>query len=114
MDEKTIAIVDAAIEVAHFSKTHEFPKEGSPEFFEFAQKLDVLATAITARFPAFQRNVQNGVIIARLKSLPVNGLTPRPAPPPSLPTGARLVWDEIERNEATQAEKKPGPTDGTY
>lgn len=55
MDEKTIAIIDAAVEVAHFSKTHEWPKEGSPEFFEFAQKLDVLATAITARFPGATR-----------------------------------------------------------
>ena len=68
MDEKTIAIIDAAVEVAHFSKTHAYPEEGTPDFFEFAQKLDALSTAITARFPAFQRNVQNGRIIEALRS----------------------------------------------
>ncbi len=68
MDEKTIAIVDAAVEVAYFSKTHAYPKEGTRDFFDFAEKLDALATAITARFPAFQRNIQNGKIIEALRS----------------------------------------------
>jgi len=68
MDEKTIAIVDAAIDVAHFSKTHAYPAEGTPEFFEFAQKLDALSNAIVARFPAFQRNIQNGRVIQALRS----------------------------------------------
>ncbi len=72
MNDQTIAIIDAAVEVAHFSKTHAWPSEGTPEFFEFANKLDALATAITARFPAFQRNVQNGKIIESLRALTPN------------------------------------------
>jgi len=67
MDPKTIAIIDAAVEVAHFSKSHAWPVENSPEFFEFAQKLDALATAITARFPAFQGNIQRAGLIRALR-----------------------------------------------
>lgn len=52
------AIIDTAFEVAHFSKTHEFPKDGSEEFFHFATLLDRLATAINAEYPAFNRNIQ--------------------------------------------------------
>lgn len=52
------AVIDAAVEVAVFSKTHEWPKEGSPEFFEFAQKLDNLATGINRVFPRFNANIQ--------------------------------------------------------
>jgi len=51
-------IEDAAVAVATFSKTHEWPKEGSPEFFKFAQLLDNLATAINAKYPEFNRNIQ--------------------------------------------------------
>jgi len=58
IDAKTEAIVDAACSVAIFSKTREFPKEGTPSFFEFAQKLDALATAINAKYPDFNRNIQ--------------------------------------------------------
>lgn len=39
-------IVDAAFAVAVFSKTHEWPALASPEFFEFSELLDRLATAI--------------------------------------------------------------------
>lgn len=53
------AIIDAACEVAIFSKTHAYPSEGTPEFFEFAQLLDRLATAINAECPVFNRNIQN-------------------------------------------------------
>ncbi len=51
-------IMTAAFDVAHFSKTHEYPKVGEPEFFEFTQLLDNLATAINAAYPAFNRNVK--------------------------------------------------------
>lgn len=52
------AVIDAAVEVATFSKTHEWPKEGSPEFFELAQMLDRLATHINAAYPGFNANIQ--------------------------------------------------------
>jgi hypothetical protein len=58
MTPKEQAIIDAAVEVSVFSKTHSYPAEGTPDFFEFAQKLDVLATAINAAYPSFNRNVQ--------------------------------------------------------
>jgi hypothetical protein len=57
-DPLTQNIEDAAVLVATFSKTHEWPSFGTPEFFEFAQKLDVLSTAITAKYPSFNRNIQ--------------------------------------------------------
>lgn len=57
MTEKQQAIIDAAVEVATFSKTHEWPQNHSPEFFDFANKLDRLATAINAEYPAFNRNI---------------------------------------------------------
>lgn len=60
MDDKTTAIIDAAVEVATYSKTHEWPQNHSPEFFEFSNKLDRLATAINAAYPSFNRNIQRG------------------------------------------------------
>jgi len=58
MDPKITAIIDAAVEVATFSKTHEWPQNHSPEFSDFANKLDRLATAINAQYPSFNRNIQ--------------------------------------------------------
>jgi hypothetical protein len=58
MEPNTTPIVDAAFDVAVFSKLHAWPVEGSPEFFEFAQKLDRLACAIQAAYPMFNRNVR--------------------------------------------------------
>ncbi len=60
MTTKEQSIIDAAIDVAVFSKTHTWPTEGSPDFFLFAQLLDVLATAINAQLPTFNRNIANG------------------------------------------------------
>lgn len=54
----TSKIVDAACEVATFSKTHEWPAFASPEFFEFAKRLDALATAINTNYPGFNINIQ--------------------------------------------------------
>ena len=51
------AIIDAAVDVAVFSKTNLWPAESSPEFFEFARRLDVLATAINRRYPHFNANI---------------------------------------------------------
>lgn len=51
------SIVNAAVEVSIFSKTHAYPAEGTPGFFEFAHKLDALATAINAAYPHFNHNV---------------------------------------------------------
>lgn len=78
MHDDDQAIIDAAVEVATFSKVHAYPAEGSPAFFEFAEKLDALATAIRKRHPHFDRNVRNTAILKRLGNLPTNGLTPRP------------------------------------
>jgi hypothetical protein len=60
MTPKQQAIIDAACEVAVFSKTNAYPQEGTPLFFDFAQKLDALATAINAEYPNFNRNVRMG------------------------------------------------------
>lgn len=54
-DAKNTAIEDAAVEVAAFSRTHGWPKERSIEFFEFAQKLDVLATCLGKKYPYFNK-----------------------------------------------------------
>lgn len=56
---KELSIIDAAVEVATFSKTHEWPQNHSPEFFDFANKLDRLATAINAFYPSFNSNIAN-------------------------------------------------------
>ena len=53
MTTKQLAIIDAACEVAAFSTQNVYPQEGTPPFFEFAQKLDVLATAIASEYPAY-------------------------------------------------------------
>lgn len=50
-------IIDAAVLVAIFSKTHTWPAEGSPEFSEFAQLLDSLATEINRVYPSFNSNI---------------------------------------------------------
>lgn len=55
------AIIDAACEVATFSSTHIWPAENSPEYFEFAEKLNLLGSLINARYPSFQRNVAASV-----------------------------------------------------
>ncbi len=55
--DKAQLILEAAFDVAYFSKTHEYPAEGSPAFCEFAQALDRLATAINAAYPRFNSNV---------------------------------------------------------
>ena len=60
MTTKQLAIIDAACEVAAFSKTNEWPEWGTPECFAFSEKLDRLATAIAAEYPAFNRNVRMG------------------------------------------------------
>lgn len=60
MTSKQIAIIDSAIEVAVFSKTHDWPEQDSKEFFEFAEMLNRLATAINAEYPNFNRNVAAG------------------------------------------------------
>jgi hypothetical protein len=60
MTPKQQDIIDAATEVAHFSKTHEWPEWGTPECFAFSEKLDRLATAINAEYPSFNRNVRMG------------------------------------------------------
>lgn len=60
MTPKQQDIIDAATEVAHFSKTHEWPEWGTPECFAFSEKLDRLATAINAEHPNFNRNVRMG------------------------------------------------------
>ncbi len=60
--EKEALIIDAAFDVAVFSKTNTWPKESSPEFFEFAEKLNRLATAINARYPSFNSNIQKGMV----------------------------------------------------
>ena len=60
MTTKQLAIIDAACEVAAFSKTNAYPQEGTPLFFDFAKKLDALATAINAEYPSFNRNVRMG------------------------------------------------------
>ena len=57
MSTKEQAIIDAAVAVSVFSKTHAYPTEGAPEWFEFAAKLDALATAINAAFPHFNHNI---------------------------------------------------------
>lgn len=57
---KQLAIIDAACEVAAFSKQNAYPQEGTPLFFDFAQKLDALATAINAEYSNFNRNVCMG------------------------------------------------------
>lgn len=57
-EDGELLIIDAAVEVAVFSKTHEWPKEMSPDFFKFAQLLDDLATKIQARYPEFNKNVR--------------------------------------------------------
>lgn len=57
MTSQQLQIIDAAIEVATFSRTHTWPKERSPEFHAFAQKLDALSTAIQKEYPKFNRNV---------------------------------------------------------
>lgn len=66
MDPKIEAIVDAAFDVAVFSKTNSWPAEGSPEFFAFADKLDRLATALNAAYPGFNRNVRKDAQLTRL------------------------------------------------
>lgn len=50
-------IIDAAIDVAIFSKTNEYPKPGTPAFFLFTDKLDRLATKISNAYRVFNRNV---------------------------------------------------------
>lgn len=54
MTTKQLDIIDAACEVAAFSKQNAYPQEGTPLFFDFAQKLDALATAINAEYPNFK------------------------------------------------------------
>jgi hypothetical protein len=58
MTTKQLAIIAAACEVAAFSKTNAYPQDGTPLFFDFAQKLDALATSINAEYPSFNRNVR--------------------------------------------------------
>lgn len=58
------AIIDTATEVAVFSKTHSWPAENSPEFFQFAELLDKLGTQINAACPGFNANVQRSVLAA--------------------------------------------------
>lgn len=53
-----LAIIDAAVAVATFSKTHEWPQNNSPEFFDFSNQLDRMATAINAAYPSFNHNIQ--------------------------------------------------------
>lgn len=65
MTTQQLAIIDAAIEVATFSKTNPYPQEGTPRFFEFAEILDALSNAIQAEYPNFSRNVRTGVANAR-------------------------------------------------
>ena len=57
MNKQTADIIDAAFDVAVFSKTHTYPRDGTSEFFEFADELDALATAINAAYPSFNRNI---------------------------------------------------------
>ncbi len=37
-----LGVVDAAYMVSHFAKHNEYPKEGSPEFFDFTNRIDKL------------------------------------------------------------------------
>jgi hypothetical protein len=60
MTTKQLAIIDAAIEVAVFSKTHNWPEIYSKEFFELTDKLNQLEIAINAEYPNFNRNVASG------------------------------------------------------
>lgn len=55
-------IIDAAFEVAVFSKTHEWPQFASTEFFEFSQKLDRLHTVLSCEFPAMNRNIAKAIL----------------------------------------------------
>lgn len=57
--QKLMKVLESAFDVAYFSKINTYPKEGTPEFFEFAQKLDVLATSINSAYPSFNKNIQN-------------------------------------------------------
>lgn len=60
-EQKELFIIDAAVEVAVFSKSHTWPQFGSPDFFAFAQLLDDLAAKIQARYPEFNKNVAAAV-----------------------------------------------------
>lgn len=51
------------MEVAVFSSTHTWPAENSPEYFEFAEKLNRLGSFLNAAYPAFGRNVREAVIL---------------------------------------------------
>ena len=73
MTTKQLAIIDAACEVAAFSKTNAYPQEGTPLFFDFAQKLDALATAINAAYPNFNRNVRMGGANTKLTGASASG-----------------------------------------
>jgi hypothetical protein len=53
-----IGIVDAAVDVAVFSRTHGYPESGTPDFFRFAELLDKLSTEIAKQYPAFSSNIQ--------------------------------------------------------
>lgn len=50
-------IIDAAVNVAIFAKTHNWPAEASPEFFEFANLLDKMSTEINRVYPSFHANI---------------------------------------------------------
>lgn len=58
MTSQQLAIIDAAIEVAVFSRTHEYPDWGTPECFAFSTKLDALSSAIQSEYPNFNRNIR--------------------------------------------------------
>lgn len=44
-------IDDAAVDVVVFAKTHDWPKENTPEFFEFAEMITRLECAIRNKYP---------------------------------------------------------------
>lgn len=55
MNEQEQKIIDAAISVSLFSRTHDWPREFSPEWFEYAHKLDLLATELAKLYPSLNR-----------------------------------------------------------
>jgi len=57
MTPEQTAIIDAAIDIVVFSKTHEWPPKFSPEFFEFADKLNQLEGAVNTMYPKFGSNI---------------------------------------------------------
>lgn len=48
---RVMAVINAAVDVSCYQRDHEYPKEGSPEWFTFAEKLNTLREALRQLYP---------------------------------------------------------------